>query len=273
MNKDLIDSIGVQAQQAFTNSMAIIKQQRDEEEFRLNMAWEKEKELLGMKDRALNTQLKQIQIAEGLQKLRAGQDTTNISYLADQVLKRQISLESSALTKEEKSGIKSYLAQNGLNIPRKLTPVEQNAQQQATSGLSAVDRTRQILGADNNYNKLDMVFKASLPGFIANIAGAGELRQQLTELSDIITRIRTGAALNNEEIAIYQNYRPQIGDSPEQADLKLRQLEGFYLGISGLPVEVTNPTNGEVYVFQDLFDPKQRLGLREAINAGYKLNY
>lgn len=188
------------------------------------------------------------------------------SYLADQVLSR--SLPYQTLTADQKRSVTTALTQRGLAVPRKLTTKEIDAQGDAASALQAVDQI------ENLYNKdKSLLFKNELPGFLGRVAGASQFRNLVAEATDVKTRVRTGAALNDQEISFYAAQAPKIGDSDADVTTKLAQLRGLYLGASGLPVTVTNPQTGEAFTFQDLYVPQQRLGMRKAIDEGYTLDY
>jgi len=196
-----------------------------------------------------------------------GVSSEDIDYLTQQVLNRQLELTSTALTKEQKSAILSNLAQKGLNIPRTLTGAEKTAQNNATAGLNAIDDIDSFLLTDPN-----LVYKGALPGFLASWAGASSFNTARDNAKDVITRIRTGAALNEQEITFYNSMIPKWGDKANDVTYKLTQLRALYLGVSGLSVTIVSP-KGEEYILQDLYNATQRQGLRDAIKNGYKLIY
>jgi LysM repeat protein len=196
-----------------------------------------------------------------------GVNSEDIDYLTKQVLNRQLELTSTALTKEQKSAILSNLAQKGLNIPRTLTGAEKTAQNNATAGLNAIDDIDSFLLTDPN-----LVYKGALPGFLASWAGASSFNTARDNAKDVITRIRTGAALNEQEITFYNSMIPKWGDKANDVTYKLTQLRALYLGVSGLSVTIVSP-KGEEYILQDLYNATQRQGLRDAIKNGYKLIY
>lgn len=193
---------------------------------------------------------------------------SSVDYLTNQIINRQIDIESPAITKDQRAAIYQNLSNRGMDIPRPLTVAEQNAKDDAVSGLGAIQRIRQLLADDPT-----ILGKAVLPGFIGRMAGAGEFKAVRDEATDVKTRIRTGAALNEQEIDFYADQAPKWGDPEDQIERKLMQLEGFYLGMAGLPVIITNPETQEQFVYPDLFKQVQRLGLRTAINNGWTIEY
>ena len=176
----------------------------------------------------------------------------------------------SALPADEKKRALRVFAARGESIPRELTAKEISAADDAISGIDAVTRLRDMFSANKLPLIRDRIFGDSVLG---RFFGTSQFQNAAKEAADIKTRIRTGAALNESEIKFYASQTPKLGDSPEDIKKKLDHLEGFYLGMSGLPVTITNPETGEVFEFDDLFNNKQRLGLKQAINAGFTLSY
>lgn len=180
------------------------------------------------------------------------------------------SIDFSALPADQKKLALQVFAQKGETIPRQLTTAEKTAQQSAISGLNAVG---QITSMFEN-GSLPLARSAILgDSYLGRASGTSQYETLKKEAADVITRIRTGAALNESEVKFYQGLLPQLGDSNEDIQLKLNQLTGFYLGMSGLPVTVTDTKSGNQYQFDDLYDPQQRYGLRQAITSGYNLSY
>jgi hypothetical protein len=199
----------------------------------------------------------------------APMSSTDINYLTNQVLNRRLSMVGTSMTADEKTAVKQELARRGIPIPRELTVKEKNAQEDAIAGIAAVDQMEDLLAKDKN-----TLLKMKIPTATArSMAGVSEYETAAGELGDIKTRIRTGAALNEAEIAFYQSQLPIYGDDENAVKNKLNQLRGFYLGMAGLPVTIKDPETGVEVIFNDLFEQKQRLGLREAINNGYELIY
>lgn len=111
----------------------------------------------------------------------------------------------------------------------------------ANQGLSNVAEMRRLLGGGASLlgAKLPNVFqgdKTQEYNFVARDA------------MDIITRLRTGAALNEEEQRFYMQYIPTWSDKPETVEYKLSRLEEMYRNIgqngvlSNAPIqETTNP--------------------------------
>lgn len=199
----------------------------------------------------------------------AGAGNTQYAQSLYQQLKTR-SLEYSQLTADDKKVANSIFAQMGETIPRALTAAEKNAQQSAVSGINAVDQIRTMF--DQGTLPLGRSFLLG-DSVLGRISGNDQFETLKKEAADVITRIRTGAALNESEVRFYQGLLPKFGNSDADIKLKLDQLTGFYLGMSGLPVTVVAPDKSGGVMFDDLYDSKQRLELRKAISAGYVLQY
>lgn len=93
------------------------------------------------------------------------------------------------------------------------------------------------------------------------------------ELRDVITRIRTGAALNASEEKFYKKQVPRYGESDATIKAKVNQLAAFYSGVAGNPVTLQLPT-GEVVVADDMMDESTRADVRQALSDGAEIiNY
>lgn len=195
-----------------------------------------------------------------------GESANRADYVADQVRTRRLKL--SKLPAAEKRQVLESLQRRGLPLPRELSTVEEKAQGDAINALASLDRLEEMLAADDS-----LLWKKSLPSFVARAAGAGEYLAVEGEVTDVKSRLRTGAAITDFEQAFYRSQAPQPGDPQEIRQRKISHLRGFYLGLAGQPVVVRDPESGEAYEFDDLYDPKQRLGLRKAINAGAVIEY
>lgn len=199
-------------------------------------------------------------------------DDDQADYLADQISQRRLDYRS--LTKDQKASVTASLQKRGMDIPRALTANEKDASKNAIQGIDALDRMDKMLAAHPRLAEAESFAPGMAGRLIGNMSGVpiSEFRAAKQEAVDIVTRIRTGAALNATEQKYYPNLVAQSGDSPEAIATKHTQLRAFYLGVAGIPVKLTGP-NGEEAVAQDMYDPKQRIGVRKMIDAGWKLEY
>jgi hypothetical protein len=97
----------------------------------------------------------------------------------------------------------------------------------AESGLRAIEKVRTELG------KNPLVIPLSKLGIIGRYGGASSYMSAVKEVQDVFTRLRTGAALNRDEIAFYESQLPNIGDRPEDIDYKLSIFQNLYANIAG----------------------------------------
>jgi hypothetical protein len=106
----------------------------------------------------------------------------------------------------------------------KLNSTQLQQANNAQSGLSAL----QTIG-DQISNNSNILLRAGLPTNIArNVAGAGSFVTARKEAADVISRLRTGAAINKEEEKFYQSQLPQFGDSPEAVQYKIGLLTQLF---------------------------------------------
>lgn len=87
------------------------------------------------------------------------------------------------------------------------------------------------------------------------------------ELKDVISRVRSGAALTPGEMAFYKKQVPRPIDTDATARLKFNQLAAFYSGLSGNPVTLELP-DGTTVVADDMYDQTTREDVRKAITNG-----
>jgi hypothetical protein len=98
----------------------------------------------------------------------------------------------------------------------------------AKQGLRALDKLKEKIEADPS-----ILLKAAIPGS----PGARLFATWKNELSDIITRLRTGAALNEEEQHFYQSQMPGLLDlvgqkvEPNLVEDKLKIYDGLFNGV------------------------------------------
>lgn len=116
--------------------------------------------------------------------------------------------------------IAPMLAQYGFKFPKKLTAEQEKTMLNAQSGIMALDVLQNAL--DTNPN----IFK--LISFAPFGIGWTDIRLAQKEAADVITRLRTGAALNQHEMDFYKNYVPQWQDDPQRAQFKINFLKNFY---------------------------------------------
>lgn len=170
--------------------------------------------------------------------------------------------------KDKADGLLSIQEAKALGVPygttkaqaigkRSLSPTQLEAQTNANSALLSLNNlVGDIKNPDGTYKN------SKLLNF-----GFGKTAQAQRELRDVITRIRTGAAINKSEEAFYKSLIPRPIDDAATIDRKVNQLSAFYAGIAGSPVSVQLP-DGSILVADDMYDPATRTALRQAIQDG-----
>lgn len=217
--------------------------------------------------RAAMLDLRKTMVDDAHQKFTEARSPEAIAYKTDQVLKRKITIKD--LGAAEKPLIEAELRRRGLDLPRTLTALEQNAQTQAIAGLAAIDTMDAMLKKDPLLPE-----KAVVPGLLGRmVPGVSSFKTVRGEASDILSRIRTGAAINESEIKIYTNMLPAAGDPPDAVQTKTAQFRGLFLAASGLPVVLVSPDGKQEAVIQDGYDSKQRSTMRDLIYKGWKPEY
>ena len=107
-----------------------------------------------------------------------------------------------------------------------LNATQQKEANNALSGINAIGTIRANLG---DLSKTALPGRGILGGIGARVLGTGELDTAIKEASDVITRLRTGAAINANEERFYKSQLPQAFDSPEVIEQKLGQLENLFM--------------------------------------------
>lgn len=194
-------------------------------------------------------------------------------WLAQQVMNRAIDYGS--LQKSQRAEVDAVMSSGNMQIPRKLTAKEKEATNNAQSGLAALDAMDKMLKKDETLPSRSLITEVPVVGAVARAmdGDASTYASLRREASDVITRLRTGAALNDFELKYYPKQVAQMGDPAETIEKKHTQLRSFYLGLSGVPVKLTSPDGKQRVTYQDLFDPKQRMGMRTKVDAGWTLEY
>lgn len=105
--------------------------------------------------------------------------------------------------------------------------------QNATSGLRAIDTLEGILQSNPSARlKTALPFRGLVGGAGNRLLGTGQLESARKEIADVITRLRTGAAINESEEAFYKSQLPEAFDNEETVQQKLTQLRNLFNGLS-----------------------------------------
>jgi len=194
-------------------------------------------------------------------------DPASSQVLAEAVLTRK--LPYNQLDRFQRASVTKMLAEIGTPIPRDLTAPEKANQQKAESALISTEAVQDII--EKNPQVLAL---AIVPGFVGNlIPGVANLRFHLGEMTDVKTRDRTGAALNQMEIKFYGDQAPKPADlvNPEVIKTKINHFIGLNLAQTGRPVKLTSPDGKDTFIVSDGYDPNQRAEMRRKINQNWKV--
>lgn len=168
------------------------------------------------------------------------------------------------LTATQKAEVLDELESLGFRVPRKLSAEQEKLQKNAESGLFAISTLEDLIYSEDGTLDSGALKTASIP----IIGGFTKIGNAQREIADVITRLRTGAAINESEERFYKSQTPRSFDGPELVEQKLNQLKALYAGFSGVPVTL-QALDGTIYRFEDMFDQSQRLDVRKALENGY----
>lgn len=108
-------------------------------------------------------------------------------------------------------------------------PLGSTQQQQANNALSGLQSIQDI--QNEIANNPSVVNKSGIPGqgsliggFESKALGTGSYNAAISNVRDVISRLRSGAALNAQEEKTYTNLLPKAGDSPDTINYKLSTL-------------------------------------------------
>lgn len=132
-----------------------------------------------------------------------------------------------AIINKNTNEIRPVAAVDGVSDTPKLSDARLKTQANAKSGLRAIDKLRAELKKPNALKEL------AVPGSPT----ARTARAARNEMTDVLTRIRTGAALNKSEEAFYADQAPGLIDDlfsdPASIEYKLSIFEDNFKALSG----------------------------------------
>ena len=125
----------------------------------------------------------------------------------------------------QKKAVTNYMAQNGMTIPNvdetKPTPTELvKIRENASSGLRALAKVEEEINKGGNA----VIFRSKLPF----APGARTYKAAVNEMKDVLTRLRTGAALNVDEQKFYEGQLPGAFDSDSTIQYKLSIFRNLF---------------------------------------------
>lgn len=103
----------------------------------------------------------------------------------------------------------------------------------ANSGLQSLSQLEGIIGQSGGVPKSTLVPGRGIFGNLgANALGTAEYDNAARNIADVITRLRTGAALTESEERFYKSQLPQAFDSPEAIQQKLGMFRDLFASVS-----------------------------------------
>ena len=145
---------------------------------------------------------------------------------------------------EYASAIKAAYDLGEVERQKPLTAQQQKDKNNAESGLRNIYAIETILQEDPL-----AAYKAAIPGS----PGARTFQAARKEAGDVLTRLRTGAALNEEEMRFYQSQLPQPFDSAETIQYKLKIFKDLFS-------QFINPVGTGGLFASDFSAPAQQYG-------------
>ena len=112
----------------------------------------------------------------------------------------------------------------GLASTKPISAEQQKVIANVDSGLSSINTIRQQLATDKN-----ILAKAALPGSL----GARTWTSAVGNAADVIGRLRSGGAINEDELKTFKSFLPQLGDNQKDINYKLGELEKLFNQIAG----------------------------------------
>lgn len=102
----------------------------------------------------------------------------------------------------------------------------------ANSGLKSLDQLESMIAKGGVPKGTLVPGRGLLGGVVGNAAGTAGYDAAARNISDVITRLRTGAALTEAEAAFYNNQLPQAFDSPEVIQQKLGTFRDLFESVA-----------------------------------------
>jgi murein DD-endopeptidase MepM/ murein hydrolase activator NlpD len=120
-------------------------------------------------------------------------------------------------TSEADLKLYSSMALNGIDVPKKLTADQQKLAASVQSAVTDLQYIRDNVGRR----------------FLPNWAGNKQYGAAESNIADVMTRLRSGAAITAEEEKLYKGLLPKATDSVETATAKLDRLDSVLKGFLG----------------------------------------
>jgi hypothetical protein len=164
-----------------------------------------------------------------------GEEGGDISHINKKTPFEELSLDAQALITGGIPSISSLPYGDRLRIMREVTqagytavlsPPSQKDKANAADGSRAIEKIKElILDENGDVDKSKLAAAKAKKGFGL---GTNELMTAISQAQDVVTRLRTGAALNIGEQKFYESLMPQLLDDAATTAYKLDSLQEFY---------------------------------------------
>lgn len=115
----------------------------------------------------------------------------------------------------------------------------------ANSGLTSLAQLRQIMENDPSARTKQIIPGQSMfGGAIGNAMGTSSYNAATKNITDVITRLRTGAAMTDSEEQFYLSMMPQAFDPPETVNQKLDIFQQLFESVANRTGNAGNDTQG-----------------------------
>lgn len=169
----------------------------------------------------------------GWEALGGGTGTGSSGYSIDQIntaIQQAATAGNTKAVTMWKGVLTSTISSQKAQQPVKGSALMQRDANNATSGLTQISNIKAWVEEDPG-----LISRVQIP-LLGGMGQAGKMKKALKEVQDIYTRLRTGAALNNEEIAFYESQiAPNLINiaDPTSFNYGLDLAESFFAGIAG----------------------------------------
>ena len=117
----------------------------------------------------------------------------------------------------------------------------------ANSGLTSLAQLRQVIGQDPSAKTKQIIpGQGMFGGAGSNALGTGSYNAAQKNILDVITRLRTGAAMTESEEKFYRGMMPQAFDDADTTNQKLNTLQDLFESIASRTGNAGNDTQGVV---------------------------
>lgn len=159
-------------------------------------------------------------------------DTSNDPFAPENVQANvQAILQQGGKQKDVADYLSNVEAYQKLTTPstKALNATQQQQANNANSALQDIQSLSEMLAKDPS-----LALKSALPGgsITQRLAGTTDYEAARNNIVDVISRLRSGAAISASEEKLYKSLLPSAGDTQESANSKLQRLTNLFYGFA-----------------------------------------